>query len=119
MDPIEIEVYEPVPDQPGYLCRVRNRTIGEVWQDLKDRLEEDGLLPEEYMGIAASANGASQFPRYRFLACYPVTGGSEGHYVHVDVLKDGKHIPVFLGKTFKGMDFACTVAAACARHLGA
>ena len=119
MEPVEIEIYETVPGQPGLVRRVHNRTVGEVWQDLKDRLEKEGLLPDEYMGVAASANGAREFPRYRFLACYPVTGGNEGHYIHVDVLKDGKNIPIFLGKTFQGMDFAAVVAAACARHLGA
>lgn len=119
MEPIEIGVYEPMPDRPGCLRYVRNRTVGEVWKELGERLQQEDLFPDEHMGMAASANGRSEFPAYRFLACYPVTGGSEGHYIHVDAVKEGKNAPVFLGKTFQGMDFAAAVAAACARHLGA
>ena len=78
-------------------------------QAIEDGVPVDVSKMAEYMGIAAWANGEGQFPRYRFLACYPVTGGNEGHYIHVDVLKDGRHIP----------NSASAVAAACAKHLGA
>lgn len=52
--------------------------------------------------------------RYRWISIYPVTGGSEGHYVHVDLIwqreyKEGR-VSLFLGKTFNGMDCAVAVA---------
>lgn len=105
--------------------------FGEVFKELKQRLEAEGLLPEEYFCLEYPEpyrpDGGAPFPEFRRLACYAVTGASEGHYVHVDALVVRRDlgppllqvVPVFLGKTFQGMDFACRVAAACARHLGA
>lgn len=119
MEPIEIEVYEPVPERPGCLRHVRNRTVGEVWADLGKRLKMDGLFPEEYMGVVPVLSGSEEFPQCRWIACYAVTGGSEGHCIHVYAVKDGKYPPVLLGKTFQGMEFAASVATACARRPGA
>lgn len=86
---------------------------------------------------------------FRSIACYPVTGGSEGHYVHIefhspiDELEasvDGipndfgegvrivrpvgrqtlwKITRLALGKTFRGMDHAAEMARRCAILLGA
>jgi hypothetical protein len=60
--------------------------------------------------------------RYRWIAVYPVTGASEGHYVHVDLLwEDGwtqGRIPLFLAKTFGGMQAAVQIAGMLARVLG-
>lgn len=59
-----------------------------------------------------------------WVACYPVTGKSEGYYIHVATIGPGhetgeeKHTIVFLGKTFQGFDFAARVANECARALG-
>lgn len=59
---------------------------------------------------------------HKFLACYAVTGGSEGHYVHVEAIsgydEKGKLFgrPLFLAKTFGGPEKADQLAAA-ARHL--
>lgn len=64
----------------------------------------------------------------RHIACYAVTGGSEGHYVHVDVLHDYMHTVVghirvargiFLAKTFRGMAHAQKMATRIAELLGA
>lgn len=128
--PIEIKKWVPNPEKPGYLKYAGNRTVVEVFTELKKRLEHDGLLPDEYFCISGDyrRDGDKPFPeRHRWIACYPVTGDNEGHYIHVDALvpreKDGEHylesVPVFLGKTFQGFDFAAKVAAACAKHLGA
>ena len=57
--------------------------------------------------------------RARWVACYAVTGTSEGHYVHVDgIAEDGRHA-LFLGKTFEGMQSACCAASVLAMLLGA
>jgi hypothetical protein len=65
---------------------------------------------------------AQPIGRYRWIACYAVTGGSEGHYIHVDRLylkgpydRDFTREPLFLAKTFGGYAQACAIAA----HLGA
>jgi len=63
---------------------------------------------------------------YRWIACYAVTGGSEGHYVHVDRIwaRDAYkgelvHEPLFLAKTFGGYARACQIAALLGERLGA
>ncbi|MDI6907907.1 MAG: hypothetical protein QMC81_10560 [Thermoanaerobacterales bacterium] len=130
--PIEIYLFEPDPKNPGYVRHIGNRPVGEVFSELKERLKAENLLPEEsfhivYLDSFIRPKYEAEFPRYRWLACYAVTGTSEGHYIRVDALVLRPDLdppicqaePVFLGKTFKGLDFAQAVAAACARHLGA
>lgn len=60
--------------------------------------------------------------RYRWIACYAVTGGNEGHYVHVDRIWDveheGRHLENLITiKTFGGYDEACLIAAYVGRRL--
>lgn len=68
----------------------------------------------------------------RFVACYAVTGGSEGHYVHVDAVLscrvdgqayrqgDPQHsVQLFCCKTFRGAAHAQAIAAKFAELLGA
>lgn len=131
VEPIEIHKYGPNPEKPGYLRYAGNRTVGEVFKELQERLKDEGLLPEEYFDLVydsvAWPKPEAEFPRCRVIACYPVTGRSEGHYIHIDALvaRHGKDsflieaVPLFLGKTFQGFEFAAAVANACARHLGA
>lgn len=62
--------------------------------------------------------------RYRWIACYAVTGGSEGHYVHVDRIWDvdheGRHLENLITiKTFGGYEEACAIAAYVGRRLDA
>ena len=46
-----------------------------------------------------------------WIAVFPITGGSEGHYIHVEAIaRDGSRQLLYLGKTFKGMDHAWQIA---------
>lgn len=61
---------------------------------------------------------------YRRVACYAVTGGNEGHYIHVDFVGPtnpelSARVSVMLGKTFCGMEHATKVASALSCLLGA
>ncbi len=65
---------------------------------------------------------------YRWISCYAVTGGSEGHYVHIDLIFNIEHTAIgpirtplgmFLAKTFQGMEHAQKIATRCATLLGA
>jgi hypothetical protein len=67
---------------------------------------------------------------HRWVACYPVTGASEGHYVHVEFICPAGHrvpdgepnvrvVRLALGKTFRGMGHAAEMARRCAVLLGA
>ena len=81
---------------------------------------------EEPLGFSSSSTWESVRNRFRWVAAYAVTGTSEGHYVHIDLVcetadETGMNLPdrkirarravtVFTGKTFEGMDAAYTVA---------
>lgn len=63
----------------------------------------------------------------RWIAVYPVTGGSEGHYVHVDVIRDIQDTAlgsvrtteiIFTAKTFRGLEHAQKIATAIQKLLG-
>ena len=116
----------------GYIRGELGRPMFEIVAELNDRLEH-GPDPVwdggDYGGMTISGaslrgglTGASLWPVADFwgLACYAVTGGSEGHYVHVDALmKGGARESLLIGKTFGGMAEAQAVAARCAVLLGA
>lgn len=119
--PIDIGVFEPVPGEERLLKYVRNRTVVEVYEDLCKRLKDEGCFPDEYFGIMRDSRYSTneEFPQYHWIACFPVTGASEGYYIHVEVINGNARRLLFLGKTLQDFDFAAKVAIACAKHLGA
>ena len=61
-------------------------------------------------------------PRWSWLAVYTVTGTSEGHYVHIDLIGcpgDSQVEHMAMVKTFSGWDKASLIAQAAGRLLGA
>ena len=112
---IETDIYVPNLENPGFLKKERDKTIEEVYLETVNFLKEQGLLDElDYFTIEyvlKAERATTPFPRWRWIACYAVVGGNEGHYIHVDAItSEGKHIMVFTGKTFSGMDFALKVS---------
>jgi hypothetical protein len=104
------------------------RPVKDVLRDLNYLLAKEDLLPEEG-GFSDHSDWDKEVPAiwpelYR-LACFPVRGGSEGHYVHIELIiptnESGKReaVCISFAKAFQGMEFAGRVAAACARLLGA
>lgn len=90
--------------------------------------EWEDLIDEYFHGPEGSLAYVPE--KYRWIACYPVTGGSEGHYIHIDFLCEDmdahgrgtgkwKTVRLALGKTFRGMDHAAAIALRCAKLLGA
>jgi hypothetical protein len=124
VDKIEIQLWEDVPDKPGYVREAGRLTIDEVCNQFNAKLKALEIAPDEY-GFYLWHDGGSkndkgkEFPAWHWIACYPVTGGSEGHYMHIDVITDrGEHKHLFLAKTLQegqsGMEYAyevCKVAA--------
>ena len=122
MQTVNIERYARVTDEEGnftgMLRYVGNRPAREVYQDLVAAL---GTIHDdcEYssLGHPFQYGGLVEVPRYRRIAVFPVTGGSEGHYVHVDLFVASEEnlaqtvvVPLMLVKTFGGMAHARTIA---------
>ena len=63
------------------------------------------------LGPQFAYNGVTEIPHYGRIAVYAVTGGSEGHYVHVDLVTGvQEHTNLLLVKTFAGMTHARQIA---------
>jgi len=134
--PVALDIWIKDPDGGPYLKKVRNRTRAEIFYDLQARLlalppdGEDGPVVDEYFSPGWYGDkdvGAQPIPAWRWVACYAVTGGSEGHYVHVDLISEGDRaagvgwqaLRLATGKTFRGMAHAQRIAAICAALLEA
>jgi hypothetical protein len=83
---------------------------------------EDGFTvvdgAEESFGIFPTVARGREWPEGRTVV-FPVTGGSEGHYVHVEVQTgDGRCELMILGKGFAGPDAAWALARRLADILG-
>lgn len=91
--PIEIELWEPNPEKPGYLRFVRMKTYQEVFDELHARLKSENLVPDEYFNICSRYNERPEkMPvpsEYWRVISFAVKGSSEGNYIH----KDQKYDP--------------------------
>lgn len=109
-------------EEVSRLIATEERSVREVFRDLKEHLRETGFLPEEYFALSTLMENQQNalIPEYRRLACFAVTGISEGHYVRIEAIEaDEQRTLLFLGKTFAGFDRAYDIARECARALGA
>lgn len=112
---IDTAIYEPVPGKPRYVEEVRKKTFGEVYEEVKQFLKERDIWDNfDYFTLVDSYRKETveqPFPVWRWIACYAVVGGNEGHFVHIDIIdQTGKNIPFCHGKTFLGMDYALYAA---------
>jgi len=120
---IAIEEYHV---EDGRYIRDRLRTHKEVIEELGAAMnrffEEYGFsksLVDEGRACPASEDIA-------YIACYAVTGSSEGDYVHVGFVLRSKgvddlarYVDLCFGKTFRGKDYADALAALAGRLMGA
>jgi hypothetical protein len=100
------------------MIEVSGRKLGDIYKDLRTAL---GGMVDGYFHLATPSLTEERWPRLvKWIACYVVTGASEGHYIHVDLIyHDNSRQLVFLGKTFLGAQHAQAIAAKCAEELGA
>lgn len=130
--PIQTEIWRRVLDvegkPSGRIFRVAGRPVAEVARDLCNELERLNLI-DEYAGVgheykydnAKCPDTPTDWPdNLHNIACYAVIGGSEGHYVHVDMVLTAnrpntraQHVCLALIKTFRGMGHAREIAAKC------
>jgi hypothetical protein len=102
-----------IVDDEGVVRETRPKTVQQVYAYCRDRL---GTLVDDYFSLADGTVLTAPWPTvWRRIKIFPVTGGSEGHYVHVEVeTLDGTTRLMFLAKTFQGMTHAWQIA----RQLG-
>lgn len=105
METIEIEIWVPDLQNPRYVKMERRRTIGEIYEDIKQALKEQNVwelldyFDVDY-DIRAKDEGASQlFPEFRWVSVFTVRGDSEGFYFHIEVIDGAMRKLVYLGKT--------------------
>jgi len=67
-------------------------TVADVCRKLRAVLDEENLI-DEYFCVSGMAERSFRYlsEGYRWIACYSVTGGSEGHYIHVDLIGGYDH----------------------------
>jgi hypothetical protein len=99
-------------------------TVADVWSKLREILDAENLI-DEYFSLAIRTDQTffKLLESHRWIACYAVTGGSEGHFVHVDLIYGydgdytGKALHLVTGKTFMGLAHALKIANRCAELL--
>ena len=99
-------------------------TVADVFRKLRAVLDEEKLI-DEYFSVSGPSDQLfwSLVESHRWIACYAVTGGSEGHYVHIDLIDGydhdwtGRVVHLITGKTFLGLAYAQTIANRCAELL--
>jgi hypothetical protein len=93
------------------------RALGEIAAQLALRI---GGVEYVHAGTSGSRTPWPAHPRW--VACYPVMGENEGHYVHVDALHLNDRSPatvqqLLIIKVLTGREHALAVASLCARLL--
>jgi len=103
---IQLETWGPDPERPGYLKFERTPSYRDVFRQLAAALETEGLIDEYFAPAIELETGNAEHPHtcggrldehlprhIRWVACWAVTGGSEGDYIHVEfvVIAPGGH----------------------------
>ena len=116
---IKTEIWEDIPEKPGYFRQVGMIKAEEVFEQVKGILKNQKFLDNlDYFHLDHDLYG-KDFPYGRWIAAYPVIGDNEGHYIHVDIIAvknwktgvDIKEREIFIiAKTFSGFDSAAKLA---------
>ena len=94
MKPIELECWEPSPDDPRRKVYAGQRTAQEVFEELKYRLEGMGYLPDEYFLMDREWENGREIPKDVDIFCTTDYGGSEGIYtdLYLKWYQDGEPV---------------------------
>jgi len=99
-------------------------TVPDVYRKLRDVLQAEDLIDEYFsLSIETDQTFWKLLEGHRWVACYAVTGGSEGHYIHLDLIGGydqdwtGKALHLITAKTFLGLPHALKIANRCAELL--
>jgi hypothetical protein len=80
---IQLERWEPTKDDSRKMEYAGQRTAQEVYQELKYRLKNNGLLPDEYFLMDSDWNNGREIPKGADIFCATDYGGCEGIYLDV------------------------------------
>jgi hypothetical protein len=106
---VDTAVWKPGPN--GHLIQVRVKSVREVFEEIVAVVGDGPAGAEEYFSIPSTVKDVDREWPAGLVFVFAVTGASEGHYVHVEVLnRDGLLQCVMLGKTFQGKDAAWAFA---------
>lgn len=83
MQQIELECWEPNPEDPRYMRYVGQPVAEEVFHTLEQRLKDAGFLPDEYFLMDMEWENGREIPKGADIFCTTDYGGSEGVYVDV------------------------------------
>lgn len=103
MQPIELEHWEPDPQDTRYMRYVGQPKAEAVFRELEQRLDSMGMLPDEYLTLDSEWEGGREIPRGADIFVTTDYGESEGIYLdaYLKWREDGKAVtkPFFTGKT--------------------
>ena len=99
----------------GYCINTKNNTLRSLYEYVCKELKENHKELYEQLDYFSMDSGyhltkeervKRLIPQFRWIAVFYVTGGSEGHYIHVEAIAEERTENLFLGKTFLGRDHA-------------
>ena len=94
MRTIELERWSPVPGHPRKSEYAGQRTAQEVFEELRQRLDSMGYLPDEYFLLDREWANGKEIPKDADVFCTTDYGGNEGVYteVYLKWYEDGKTV---------------------------
>jgi len=85
MKQIELENWEPSPENPRKSVYAGQRNAQEVFAELKYRLQSVGMLPDEYFLLDSQWRDGREIPKGAAIFSTVQYGGSEGIYLDVGI----------------------------------
>lgn len=113
---IETEVWKPHPDNKGLLKFVETRKVCDVFKDLEESMNANGMMPDEYFLLSHRFDKNAKMPRDASITTTVRWGGNEGVYLDVDMTAfEGGTVHFATGKTLgqteEDYDRMCAIAA--------
>ena len=106
-------------DSRGYVQNEVGKPMSDVMKFFEQEIAKAGINLDEFDYFQSGATGPENWPvLYRRVFTFAAPGGSEGHYIHVNIqTMDGSVENLVLGKTFMGLDHALELSNCLSRIL--
>lgn len=100
---VSVAEWKSREDGSGILDKVRTKSIGEVFQEVRAIVGDNPDGAEDYFQVAYANSPPEEWPAGE-IVCFSMNGTSEGDYTHVEVHTEARRTLCFIGKTFMGRD---------------